>query len=518
MSNTANIKDGNAALQNVAVSGAGTSGNPYMPIVNVGDPSTGNATAVQKFHNSDNTTLSASAYGLLTGGVAQIINPTGTLDRQRGTGFDAIPATGVASGSQQLAVPFNTTCSSPVSAGTVTVTPAAMSGTINGLSWTIQIGMPLSIDTGAAQEVVIVTARTNSTFTAVFANAHSGTWAISGFVYNQARDGGACGDVTNGIGFSPSATFIYNAITGNYERTRSAAGENDGASGIGTSVAAAYGYNGVTYDRMRTLQGKGFNQVGISSGGANGSSSIILASAPTGLAANERIRLYNGTSFEDNIVAASYVSGTTVPLVNAIANGTHTQFQYEVFTVNGPGTNGFLPVGLGIEEEALYSPTQNLYYVERSADQDGMQPYNLAAMSPGVWNGSTMDRLPGDKTNGAYVNLKQLPGSTPARSLSLDTTGTNLKASAGQIMGWSFYNNASSIRYVKIFDKATTAVVGTDTPIMTIPVPPNSAVRDNFTSGVTFNNGLSWAATRNPADSDTAAPTANDIIANLMYR
>lgn len=229
---------------------------------------------VAAFHNADNQQPGSTAYGLLTGGVAQLLNASGNLDRQRETGQDGIPSQGIATGTAQLAEPFSTTSATAVSApftSAKVITPAAMSGTNRGAAWSIQVGSVLLCDTGASVEAVVVTAVTATTFTALFSKAHSGTWAIAGFVYNQARDA-TTADGSTGAGFAAGATYLLNAAlntgAGGWEGERSAAGELDGASGTGTAVAAEYEYNsggpvlasglpsGLGFDRGRNVQGK----------------------------------------------------------------------------------------------------------------------------------------------------------------------------------------------------------------------------------------------------------------------
>lgn len=72
----------------------------------------------------------------------------------------------------------NTTSSTAVgAAGSATITPASMHG--------ILVGESLSISGGVGTaETVIVTAVTNTTFTAVFANTHSGTYNIQSASYS----------------------------------------------------------------------------------------------------------------------------------------------------------------------------------------------------------------------------------------------------------------------------------------------------------------------------------------------
>lgn len=50
---------------------------------------------VAQFHNSDNRALPATAYGLLTGVVDQLLNASGNLDRKRSAYADALATTGI---------------------------------------------------------------------------------------------------------------------------------------------------------------------------------------------------------------------------------------------------------------------------------------------------------------------------------------------------------------------------------------------------------------------------------------
>ena len=50
---------------------------------------------IAQFHNSDGQALPSTAYGILTGGVDQLINAAGTLDRKRSAYSDALPTTGI---------------------------------------------------------------------------------------------------------------------------------------------------------------------------------------------------------------------------------------------------------------------------------------------------------------------------------------------------------------------------------------------------------------------------------------
>jgi len=74
------------------------------------------------FHNGDNQVLPSAGGAALTAGVAQIVNAGQNADRQRGTGGDNITNIGVATGTQQLAVPVTTV--GPITSGAITASVA----------------------------------------------------------------------------------------------------------------------------------------------------------------------------------------------------------------------------------------------------------------------------------------------------------------------------------------------------------------------------------------------------------
>lgn len=389
-----------------AITGALPPGTNLMGSTQIADATNpANRVSVLQFNTADNQVLT-SAYGLYTGGVAQLLNVSGTADRQREVGIDNAPAVGISSGATSMAMQYKTSIALSISAGTQTVTPAVMGGTIGNVPWSIQQGSVLSIDTGASQEYVVVTAVAATTFTAVFAKSHGTNIKIWGFSFNQGRDvAGAC-DGATGAGSEPAVGYEYNS--------------GDPSSG--------------SYDRERNLQGKGLATQTISSGGTNGSTSIVVGAA-TGLQPGMKVLLYASGSFpaagyyESVNIDWSYVPGaTTVPLASAIV-GSHTYnvLAYDSFAALGPQLNGFTAVGMGIEEEAVFDPVTGLYYIERSATQDGMASVNITAEADSLYNGATWDRhrsapgglgvaavsSDGSKATYRYAKLGVTPVATP---------------------------------------------------------------------------------------------------------
>ena len=103
------------------------------------------------------------------------------------------------------------------------------------------------------------------------------------------------------------------------------------------------------------------------------------------------------------------------------------------------------------------------------------------------------------------------------RNLDVGTVGTVAKASAGKLQGYYFANqHASARRYLKLYNKAT-APLSTDTPLLTLPLPFDSAGHVPFPGGIEFTLGIGYRATTGIADSDTGAPGANEVVLNLFF-
>lgn len=97
------------------------------------------------------------------------------------------------------------------------------------------------------------------------------------------------------------------------------------------------------------------------------------------------------------------------------------------------------------------------------------------------------------------------------------TNATSVKASAGLLVGWALGNNNASARYVKLYDKASSPTVGSDTPKITFRLPPEASANVPWTTPILFSTGIAFATTTGAADSDTGAVAANEITVNLFY-
>lgn len=127
------------------------------------------------------------------------------------------------------------------------------------------------------------------------------------------------------------------------------------------------------------------------------------------------------------------------------------------------------------------------------------------------------DVTPQPATSGGY---------TIFRSLDLDESEEEVKATAGQLYKLRITNFSTSARYVKIYNAtAANVTVGTTTPVDTIPVPPAAAagnptvITESYgAAGVAFGTAITMAATTALADNDTGAPSANDVVVTAYYK
>ena len=109
----------------------------------------------------------------------------------------------------------------------------------------------------------------------------------------------------------------------------------------------------------------------------------------------------------------------------------------------------------------------------------------------------------------------------PFKHISLaSTNATSINSQQAKLYVVSAIGLTSTVRYLKFYDTSVAPTVGTDPPVLTIPVPANTqgaGVVIPFNIPILFSNGLSFAITSGSADSDTGAVGAGDVIVNLTY-
>ena len=114
-------------------------------------------------------------------------------------------------------------------------------------------------------------------------------------------------------------------------------------------------------------------------------------------------------------------------------------------------------------------------------------------------------------------------GTTIFRSIDLDETEEEIKATAGQVYWITAFNLTASVLYLK-FCNATAAnvTVGTTTPVLTFPIPTQGDTNGAgfvlaIPNGIAFGTAITVAATTGIADNNTGAPAANACVVNIGY-
>ena len=114
-------------------------------------------------------------------------------------------------------------------------------------------------------------------------------------------------------------------------------------------------------------------------------------------------------------------------------------------------------------------------------------------------------------------------GTTIFRSIDLDETEEEVKATAGQVYWIHAINLKATPLYLKFYNAtAANVTVGTTTPVLTFPVPSQGSTNGAgfnlaVPNGIAFGTAITVAATTGVADNDTGAPGANECIVNLGF-
>lgn len=121
----------------------------------------------------------------------------------------------------------------------------------------------------------------------------------------------------------------------------------------------------------------------------------------------------------------------------------------------------------------------------------------------------------------ASVARAQSLQSIPFHYLSLASNNSTLVSGAGQnILKWLIvYNNTGVIYYLKFYNKSTAPTCGTDTPAITVPLPPNTTSTGVLGIGfddTRFTAGIGFCIVANQADNDNTS-AATGITVNLGY-
>lgn len=108
-----------------------------------------------------------------------------------------------------------------------------------------------------------------------------------------------------------------------------------------------------------------------------------------------------------------------------------------------------------------------------------------------------------------FVNSTPVAATAYSAVTAASTNAGVVKASAGNLFELSISNPTATAINVKLYNKASAPTVGTDVPVVTIPVPAGGSVTREFGAlGKRFTTGIAIAATAGPLATDVAAAVA----------
>lgn len=166
-------------------------------------------------------------------------------------------------------------------------------------------------------------------------------------------------------------------------------------------------------------------------------------------------------------------------------------------------------------------------------DQTGRGAVNVIVGQAGIaggtgTDGATVPRvtlatnvgLPAGANHLGSVSASSVPSPTATSLIPSSAATTNptvAKASAGRIFGAQGLCAASTSRFLKIYDKATTPSES-DTPVKTLAMPAGAGFAYDWAGGYVMAAGISFRMTVGVSNSDTISVSAADVLAfNLDY-
>lgn len=184
--------------------------------------------------------------------------------------------------------------------------------------------------------------------------------------------------------------------------------------------------------------------------------------------------------------------------------------------VTSPVSAASLPLPSGAATEASLASAVTALQIIDNWDETSRAKVNPIVGQAGVAGGAGAVGATVQRTTGVDTTI--------FRSLDLDETEEDVKTSAGRVHWVMAFNLSTGVRFLKFYnDTAANVVVGTTTPLLTIPIPTQAASANgaglviSFPDPIVFSTAICVAAVTGVLDSSTGAPGANEVVVNIGY-
>jgi hypothetical protein len=495
--------------------GAATSANQTTELSSLSTIATNSGTQATAANQSSvigtKAAGTAATNSVLTGVVFNTSLPTLTTGQQAALQADS---------SARLIV----NCATGCSGGGTTAQGATTSGVTGGLNltatttaaptYTTATVNPLSTDVHGSVRVLNVDSSGNAidptTPTSVTAASGafasgafaSGSYASGAFSAGSLADGA---DVTLGTKADAATCATTNSALACFRQLHT-----DITSPIpaGTDTTMIGGTNTKEINGVAPLMGNGVT--------GTGSQRVTIASDNTAFSVNGTLQTQTDTTM---------VGGTNTKEINGVAP----------LMGNGVTGTGSQRVTIASDNTA-FSVNGTLQTQTDTVMVGGTNTKEINGVAPLMGNGVTgtgsqrvtvaSDNTPfavkiDQTTNGATNAVVAVPATSGGLSTCRVVTGTTgfCKASAGQFFTIVWQNTNAAVRYLQIYNKASAPTLGTDTPIMTIPLALTSVGNYGATDlGIAASAGIAWAVTTDDIAIPATAGTSGDLHMTLAYK
>jgi hypothetical protein len=121
-------------------------------------------------------------------------------------------------------------------------------------------------------------------------------------------------------------------------------------------------------------------------------------------------------------------------------------------------------------------------------------------------------------TNATVGASSTVTGTTIAKVLSAATTNaTSTKTTAGRLYSYHLSNTTAAWKFVRFYNKASAPTVGTDSPVLVVPIAPGMSAIIDHTVPISFATGIAYAITGASPDLDTTVTAVGDVVGHFLY-
>ena len=227
----------------------------------------------------------------------------------------------------------------------------------------------------------------------------------------------------------------------------------------------------------------------------------------------------------DTAARAAFVKPTDGTNVPAVKGASTASAAADPSTVTNESPNSQLSTAVGTTADAAVTTNTT---GTLSAKLRG-----LVAIFADVWDSGNhwlQVKVMNSNNNGRATSGNSSPVVPPAAASTwhlvsaASTNATSVKGSAATLFSCQLGNIDSTVVYLKIYNKATSPTVGTDTPVKTLIIPKAATAADGAGSNITFGpgglalgTGFAAAITAGITVADTTAVSASKVIINCDY-